>query len=147
VDQLADIVKPALEAKGIQPDNDTLVQAMEALRERSSDINALVDGTMFLWTSSPIEISDDAKQHLDSQILKDLDEMLVCLAWNKEQIELQIKGYVEFRGIKLKTVAACLRSALTGRTTSPPIFDVLVLLGMEETIKRMRAANEALSKM
>jgi glutamyl-tRNA synthetase len=57
--------------------------------------------------------------------------------WTKEATEQAVRGVSEAAGVKLGQVAQPLRAALTGRATSPGIFDVLVLLGREESLARI----------
>lgn len=134
-------VGPLLHEQGIDWDDAMLVGAMAALRERSTDLNALMKGTQFLWDLRPIFIEEKAREKLDAKILQELDELLVGTPWDKEHLEHRIKAYVEVMGVKLGVVAGVLRAALTGSTISPPIFDVMVLLGMEQTLGRIRDAK------
>ena len=72
-------------------------------------------------------------------MLKDISEKLeAALDWNAETLEEIIKSYAEENELKLGKVAPPLRSALTGKTKSPSIFDVFVILGKEESIARIR---------
>jgi len=134
-------VGPLLHEQGIDWDDATLVGAMTALRERSTDLNALAKGTQFLWDLRPIFIEEKAGEKLDGKILEELDELLVGTPWDKEHLEHRVKAYADVMGLKLGVVAGVLRAALTGSTISPPIFDVMVLLGMEQTLGRIRDAK------
>ena len=58
--------------------------------------------------------------------------------WTAEATEQAVRGYAERKGAKLGAVAQPLRAALTGRTTSPGIFNVLVVLGRQESMARLR---------
>lgn len=136
-----DWVGPLLHEQGIDWDNATLVGAMAALRERSTDLNALAKGTQFLWDLRPIFIEEKAREKLDGKILEELDELLVGVPWDKDHLEHRVKAYADVMGLKLGVVAGVLRAALTGSTISPPIFDVMVLLGMEQTLGRIRDAK------
>lgn len=139
--ELATIVMPKIRELGVQPLMATVLDAMRALRERSSDINALVDGTKFLWEKSPIVIEDKAREKINTKILRDLNAILDITVWETDGLETNIKHYAEANNLKLGEVAGSLRAALTGRTISPPIFDVLMLLGKEESLKRIREAR------
>jgi glutamyl-tRNA synthetase len=57
--------------------------------------------------------------------------------WDTEALEGAVRGVAEAEGVKLGAAAQPLRVALTGRRTSPGIFDVLVLLGREESLARI----------
>ena len=67
-----------------------------------------------------------------------LPELVAMIDWTPETIEAIVRGYAERAGLKLGAVAQPLRAALTGRTTSPPIFDVLAVLGKDESLARLR---------
>ena len=58
--------------------------------------------------------------------------------WNAEATEQAVRAFAERKETKLANVAQPLRAALTGRTTSPPIFDVLAVLGRDESLARLR---------
>jgi glutamyl-tRNA synthetase len=58
--------------------------------------------------------------------------------WSAVSTEAAIRSFAEGQGVKLGVVAQPLRAALTGRTTSPPIFDVLAVLGRDESLARLR---------
>ena len=67
-----------------------------------------------------------------------LPELAAIAEWTPAAIETVVRGYAERAGFKLGAVAQPLRAALTGRTTSPPIFDVLAVLGKGESLARLR---------
>jgi glutamyl-tRNA synthetase len=78
-------------------------------------------------------LEGDAKKHLAA-----LHERFAKLdAWEPAALEAATRAYAEEAGVKLGGVAQPLRAALTGRTTSPPIFDVLHVLGREESLARI----------
>ena len=127
-------------ARGIDPAYDTLVGAMSILRERSADLNALVDGAMFLWAHRPIAIEEKARAKIQPMVLSDVRAMLAFQVWDKDIIEAAVKQYAEISSWKLGDVAAALRAALTGSTVSPPIFETMILLGKDETLLRLKDA-------
>ena len=127
-------------ARGIDPAYDTLVGAMSILRERSADLNALVDGAMFLWAHRPIAIEEKARAKIQPMVLSDVRAMLAFQVWDKDIIEAAVKQYAEMSSWKLGDVAAALRAALTGSTVSPPIFETMILLGKDETLLRLKDA-------
>jgi glutamyl-tRNA synthetase len=67
-----------------------------------------------------------------------LPELETLPEWQPEAIETVVRGYAERASQKLGSVAQPLRAALTGKTTSPPIFDVLGVLGRDESLARLR---------
>ena len=126
-----------------QADLDLLTQAMPFLKTRAKSINELVEGAVFLFAERPLEMTDKAAGLLDDearQRLAGLSEMLhVQNDWTSEALEATTKSYAEKLELGLGKLAQPMRAALTGTTTSPGIFDVLVLLGKEESLLRIDA--------
>jgi len=133
-DELAAKLTPALRA--------TLLDAMPALKERAKTLVELFEASRFLWTSRPLDMNEQAKTLLTPEAKSTLTALLPELAgvaeWSAASAEAIVRGYAERAGIKLGAVAQPLRAALTGRTTSPPIFDVLAVLGKDESLARLR---------
>jgi glutamyl-tRNA synthetase len=132
--ELASKMTPALRAK--------LLTAMPALKERAKTLVELFDATRFLWASRPLDLNEQAKILLTPEAKTVtaalLPELVAVNDWTPEAIETVVRGYAERIGLKLGIVAQPLRAALTGRTTSPPIFDVLAVLGKDESLARLR---------
>ena len=126
-----------------QADLDLMTQAMPVLKTRAKSINELVEGAVFLFAERPLEMTDKAAGLLDDearQRLAGLSEMLhVQNDWTSEALEATTKSYAEKLELGLGKLAQPMRAALTGTTTSPGIFDVLVLLGKEESLLRIDA--------
>lgn len=125
-------------------DNDALdriTAAMPVLKPRAANLNDLADGARFLFGQRPIEIAEDARSLLgegNAATLAALHTALDALPhWDTEALEAAVRGVAEAREIKLGAAAQPLRAALTGRRTSPGIFDVLVLLGRDESLGRI----------
>ncbi len=122
---------------------DLLARAMPVLKVRAKDLNELAAGAAFLFAERPLTIepkaeallSDDARALL-SQIHARIDAETV---WTSEGLEVSLKSMAEELGLGLGKLAQPLRAALTGQTTSPGIFDVLVLLGRDESLARIAA--------
>jgi glutamyl-tRNA synthetase len=132
--ELASKMTPALRAK--------LLAAMPGLKERAKTLVELFDASRYLWTSRPLDINDQAKALLTDEaktlIAALLPELEAVPDWNATSAEAVVRPYAERAGLKLGAVAQPLRAALTGRTTSPPIFDVLAVLGRDESLARLR---------
>ncbi|MDD3797996.1 MAG: glutamate--tRNA ligase [Novosphingobium sp.] len=135
----------ALIAPKIGPDADAglLEQAMPALKTRAKDINELAEGAAFLFTHRPLTLTDKAEALLTPESRALLAQVSANLHdefdWTSEKLEAKLKAMAEELGLGLGKLAQPLRAALTGQTTSPGIFDVLVLLGKEESLARIDA--------
>jgi glutamyl-tRNA synthetase len=138
--RLVDLVAPRL---GIaKPDEKSLLlSAMPELKARAHTLNQLADGARFLFVARPLDVDEAASTLLTNdarQILHSAHEKLSTLAeWDAASLEAAVRDVAEGSGVKLGKLAQPLRAALTGRTTSPGIFDVLVLLGREESLARI----------
>ncbi len=117
-------------------------QAMPGLKERAKTLLELIDGARFLFAERPLDLDTkaekilkpDAKAHLTA-----LHEKLSELeSWTVEDTEQAVRALAEELGAKLGDLAQPLRAALTGRAVSPPIFDVLAVLGREESLARIK---------
>jgi glutamyl-tRNA synthetase len=115
---------------------------MPALKERAKTLVELFEASRFLWASRPLDMNEQAKTLLTPEAKATLTALLPELDgvadWSAASAEAVVRGYAERAGVKLGAVAQPLRAALTGRTTSPPIFDVLAVLGKDESLARLR---------
>ncbi|MGF7152967.1 glutamate--tRNA ligase [Novosphingobium gossypii] len=120
---------------------DLLVRAMPVLKVRAKDLNELAEGAAFLFAQRPLAMSEKALALLTvegRERLAAIHERLSGQAdWTLEALEANLKAMAETLGLGLGKLAQPLRAALTGQTTSPGIFDVLVLLGREESLARI----------
>ena len=118
-----------------------LARAMEGLKPRAKNLDELAEGGAFLFKSRPLDMDERAAALLEGQAADLLALVHAALAalpdWTAEATEQAVRGVSTSAGVKLGQVAQPLRAALTGRATSPGIFDVLVLLGREESLARV----------
>ena len=126
---------------GGYPDVDLLTRAMPVLKARAANLNELSDGARFLFSVRPLDMDQSAVDLLGGdapQVLAALHASLDAVQqWDQEAIEAAVRQVADSRGVKLGQAAQPLRAALTGRKTSPGIFDVLALLGKEESLGRI----------
>jgi glutamyl-tRNA synthetase len=132
--ELAAKLTPELRAK--------LIAAMPGLKERAKTLLELIDGARFLTGGRPITLDDKAAALLSPDARAMLGDIVTELEgvdpWTAPEAEQALRTFAERRGAKLGSVAQPLRAALTGRTTSPGIFDVLAVLGKPESLARLR---------
>jgi glutamyl-tRNA synthetase len=114
---------------------------MPSLKERAKTLLDIIDGASFLLADRPLALDDKAKAVLTPEARSQLGEIAVELQnvepWTGEATEQTVRTFAERKGAKLGTVAQPLRAALTGRTTSPGIFEVLTVLGKAESLARI----------
>ena len=137
--QLTELVAPRLGLNTKQ--KPLLLTAMPELKARAHTLNELADGARFLFAKRPLDVDEAAGALLTPDARKMLHrtyERLAALAeWDAASVEAAIREVAEGTGVKLGKLAQPLRAALTGRTTSPGIFDVLALLCREESLARI----------
>jgi glutamyl-tRNA synthetase len=114
---------------------------MPSLKERAKNLLDIIDGAKFLWTERPIPLDDKASLILTPDARALLGHIAGQLAavepWTSEATEHAVRTFADHKGAKLGAVAQPLRAALTGRTTSPGIFEVLTVLGKNESLARL----------
>lgn len=135
----------ALAAPRIGPGADAalLERAMPVLKVRARDLNELADSARFLFARRPLAIDEKAAALLDAAGQEVLGQVSAALHaqndWTTEALEATTKALAERLELGLGKLAQPMRAALTGTTTSPGIFDVLVLLGRDEALARIDA--------
>jgi glutamyl-tRNA synthetase len=119
-----------------------ILAAMPELKERAKTLLELIDTASFIWAARPLALDEKAKTLLTPEARAVLGEVIPELEavepWTAAATEQTVRGYAERKAAKLGTVAQPLRAALTGRATSPGIFNVLVVLGRHESLARLR---------
>jgi glutamyl-tRNA synthetase len=133
---------PELAAKLTADTREKLLAAMGGLKERAKTLVELADGARFIVAERPLALDANAASLLTADaraLLGDLSgDLKTVEPWGAETTEHAVRAFAERKGIKLGSVAQPLRAALTGRTTSPPIFDVLAVLGKSESLGRLQ---------
>ncbi len=130
---LAAKLTPALREK--------LIAAMPGLKERAKTLIELIESARYLYADRPLALDDKAKAVMTADargMLANLSRELATVdPWSAAGAEAAVRAYAEAAGAKLGAVAQPLRAALTGRTTSPGIFEVLAVLGKAESLARI----------
>jgi glutamyl-tRNA synthetase len=139
--RLAGVVASHIGRELTPDERQLLTRAMPVLKPRAKTAIELADGAQFLFETAPISLDEKAKSLLEGEAIVLLGKVHDVLTqetrWELAALEESVKGVAEEAGIGLGKVAQPLRAALTGRGTSPGIFDVLVLLGRTESLARI----------
>jgi glutamyl-tRNA synthetase len=124
-----------------------LLAAMPGLKERAKTLVELLNSASYLYVARPLPMDDKAKQILADGGRSALASLLPVLSavqsWTAGELEASVKAYAESSGVKLGKLAQPLRAALTGTSTSPGIFDVLAVLGRDESTARIADQAQA----
>ncbi len=123
-----------------------LEKAMPGLKERAKTLVELLEGARFLYAQRPLDMDAKAQEIL-AKGREHLPALIARLEkvenWTAEATEAAVRIYAEETAAKLGQVAQPLRAALTGRGVSPGIFDVLEVLGRDESLSRLRDQSVA----
>ncbi len=123
-----------------------LKAALPGLKERAKTLVELFDSAAFLFAKRPLAMDEKAAKLLSAAARGHLTALAARFAalgdWTATALEAATRDYAQEIGIKLGDVAQPLRAALTGRSVSPPIFDVLAVLGREEALARLEDQAE-----
>ena len=136
-----------LGASGRPPLSDSqaklMLAGMNSLKERAKTFPELLDKARYILEQRPISRDEVAEKALDSVsrgILKSLTPRLQTASWTKDDLEAILTGVAEENGIGFGKLAAPLRAALAGRTVSPSVYDMMLVIGQDETIARLEDA-------
>ena len=133
---------PAIAAQLNDQTRTQWLQAMSGLKERAKTLVDLIDGSRFIFAQRPLPLDEKATDILTKggkEVLKALLPRLESASsWDAETLESAVRTEAESTGLKLGAIAQPLRAALTGRSTSPGIFDVFVVLGRAESLGRIQ---------
>ena len=121
--------------------------AMPGLKERAKTLVELLDSAHYLYAQRPLAPDAKALALLSGDAPERLRALLAILeslpSWDAKATEAAVRSFAEDQNLKLGQVAQPLRAALTGRATSPPLFDVMTVLGRDECLGRLRDALPA----
>ncbi|MFZ2103528.1 MAG: glutamate--tRNA ligase [Oricola sp.] len=119
-----------------------LLAAMPGLKERAKTLVELIDNAGYLFAERPLAFDEKAAAILTDDARTILRRILPRLEavenWNTDELDAAVRIFSEVEELKLGKVAQPLRAALTGRSTSPGVFDVLAVLGRDESLARIR---------
>ena len=127
------------------PQKDLMLASMYCLKERAKTFPELIEKAHFILTDRPIAPDEKAAAQLTDVsrgILSELTPQLQNASWTKETLESIIAATAEAHDTKLGKLAGPLRAALSGRSVSPSVFDMMLVLGQSETIGRLTDASK-----
>lgn len=125
---------------------DRLLQAMPALKPRAKTVAELAERAAFYVAPRPIRPAADAAKLLTPDarsLLAELSGEIGATDWRIAVLEARVRMFADAKGVKLGAVAQPLRAALTGSLASPGIFEVMEVLGRDETVGRIEDAAES----
>jgi glutamyl-tRNA synthetase len=114
---------------------------MPGLKERAKTLVELLDSAYYLYAQRPLKLDEKAASLLAegrSRLAGITEKLQAVSDWSAQSVEAVVREHAEAIGAKLGQVAQPLRAALTGRVTSPGLFDVMAVLGKDETLLRLQ---------
>ncbi|CAD0185516.1 Glutamate--tRNA ligase [Ruegeria sp. THAF57] len=140
-------IEAYLAAAGLPALSDTqssdLQRAMYCLKDRARTFPELLEKAQFVLASRPIQPDEKAQKALNSVsdgILNELTPQLQNVSWSRNELEDALNSFAEANGLKFGKLAGPLRAALAGRAVTPSVFDMMLVLGREETLARLSDA-------
>ena len=140
-------IEAYLEAAGLPaltaPQAEGLERAMYCLKDRAKTFPELLEKAYFVLAERPITPDEKAAKNLDTVsrgILSELTPQLQNASWNKETLEEVLNGFAAAHDTKFGKLAGPLRAALAGRAVTPSVFDMMLVLGRDETLARLTDA-------
>jgi glutamyl-tRNA synthetase len=143
--KLSPLLLPFIRAKGYEiEEGEKFNKIISTLKERSKTLVEIVDQAEFFFREEIEYEKEAAEKFLRPEVVDILEELIDSLkgeeATSEAEVESIFRGVAQRRGIKLVKVAQPVRVALTGRTASPGLFEVIDILGKGQTIKRLQKA-------
>ncbi|WP_299404245.1 glutamate--tRNA ligase [uncultured Roseobacter sp.] len=138
---LAAAGQPAL----TQGQSEMLKRAMYCVKERAKSLPELLEKARFALVSRPVDIDEKAAKNLDTVsrgMLSELTPQLQTDSWDRENLEGLLNGFAARKETKFGKLAGPLRAALAGRAATPSVFDMMLVLGKDETLARLTDAAE-----
>ena len=130
-----------IDLAGLTQNQATVLAALPELQPRAKTVLELIDLAQFIYATRPIQIDASAAAQLTPESRASIASFLETLRglndWSVTALDAAARAFAEAQGLKLGKVAQPLRAALTGRTVSPGIFEVMVLIGKEESLARL----------
>ncbi|MEL6977298.1 MAG: glutamate--tRNA ligase [Pseudomonadota bacterium] len=121
-----------------------LLAAAEGVKTRAKTLLDFQDLAAFALAERPISFDEKSRTALTDEALvlirQCLDLLETCEDWSQEALDAIIRDFAVRQGVKMGAVAQPLRAALTGQAVSPGAFDVMLALGRDETLGRLRDA-------
>ena len=120
-----------------------LLHALPFVKDKAKGFHQILDKSHFILTSRPVDMDEKSQLALDNvsrSILKELTPRLQTATWERKILEGIVTEIAQAHGLGLGKIAQPLRAALAGRSTSPSVFDMMIILGKDESLGRIEDA-------
>jgi len=126
-----------------QVQKDGLLAAMYCLKDRARSLPDLLEKAQFVLAERPIQPDEKSAAALDDVsrgILSELTAQLQNDSWSRDTLEAKLTTFAESHGLKFGKLAAPIRAALAGRSATPSVYDMMLVIGRDETLARLTDA-------
>jgi glutamyl-tRNA synthetase len=120
--------------------SEKLEAALYCIKDRARNFPELLEKAHFALTSRPVQPDEKAQKALNSVsngILAELTPHLQNASWSREELETTLNAFAEAHDTKFGKLAGPLRAVLAGRAITPSVFDMMLVLGRDETLARL----------
>lgn len=149
-EELAQLIKPIAQAKGYQISDDKfLVSVCNLMKERATFLNDIIEkGTYFFETPATYDAETVKKKWKDesAKMVTDLIAIFSNTAFNAHDLEAAFKKYVEDNSLGFGVAMIAIRLSITGVGGGPHLFDIMEVIGKEESINRLKSGIEKINK-
>ncbi len=142
--ELCDFLSVTGQAQLTEEQKAGLERAMYCLKQRARTFPELIEKAHFILDSRPITPDDKAVKHLDlvsRGILRELTPHLQNVSWSRDELEEVMSRFAESKDMTFGKLAGPLRAALAGRAATPSVYDMMLVLGRDETLARLSDAS------
>lgn len=151
--RLVALIEPLLESQyGQTVDakvHERLLAGMDGLKSRAKTVVELAESAVFYARDGAQPLNDKAQKILDDDARRRLGRLAARLEtldqWDDESLESAVRAAAEEEGVKLVQMAQPLRAAIAGSNTSPSMFEVMRILGRDESMARITAQAETIA--
>jgi len=129
-----------------QPQKDGMLRAMYCLKDRAKSLPQILEKAHFVLAKRPLDRDEKSRATLTDVsrgILAELTPQLQSASWSRDILEAEVSQVAARHDLKLGKLAPALRAALAGRPVSPSVFDMMLVIGRDETIARLTEAAAA----
>jgi glutamyl-tRNA synthetase len=126
-----------------QAQKDGLLAAMYCLKDRARSLPDLLEKAQFVLAERPIEPDEKSAAALDDVsrgILSELTAQLQNDSWSRDTLEAKLTAFADSHELKFGKLAAPIRAALAGRSATPSVYDMMLVIGRDETLARLTDA-------
>jgi len=142
--RLAGLLRPFYRERGVEPEIGRIIPCLELFKPRAKTLAEIAEQSLFLFTP-PAGYDPKAEKKVFTPeaagLLEELEGRLARAEFTEEALDGLFRTLAEEKGVKLGALAQPARLALTGRTASPGLFEIMALLGREETVSRLARAR------